>query len=252
MQGPSDVEHYELPIISSRRGIITAVVLLTVTYAALFAVTGIERFSDGIVISLFAILLLSATTPLIDIHHPVSRLIIVAPLCVPFFIGAAKASTTQDILMWIAFGFEALIFPFLFLQGGTAQVTVRGVQRRRFVTTSVGFEEISGVKRFDSNLGKLLRLVGFGATNVELLLFSWKTFRLNLHPEEVDLFIEEVSREIDTTEQYDLFFAEPVVKTVVIVDGVEQEVKPKRRRGKKAKKLANQQKAATQTQAAVR
>ncbi|MGE0059128.1 MAG: hypothetical protein AB7T32_14190 [Dehalococcoidia bacterium] len=252
MYDSGGLERYELPVLSSRRGIIVGLILLTALYAVLYAAAGIERASDGIVITLFSILLLVATSPVLSIHHQAARLIIVAPLCIPWFIAAASASSTTTSLMLGAVGIEVLVFAFLFLQSGTAQVTVRGVQRRRLVMTSVSFDEISGVKRFDSTIGKILRFVGFGSATVELLLYSWKTVHLNIAPEDVDAFIEEVSQEIDPTEQYDLFVAEPVVKTVVIVDGVEQEVKPKRRRGKKAKKLANQQKAATQTPASVR
>jgi hypothetical protein len=247
-----DLEQYELPVISSRRGIIQALVVLTVAYVALYAATGIERASDGIVISLFAILVLVATIPLFDLKHPVTRLAVLAPLYVPLFIAGAKSDSTATGLMLAAIGSEVLIFGFLFLQSGAAEVTVRGVQRRRLVLTSVSFDEISGVKRFDSRLGKLLRLVGFGCTSVELLLYSWRKVRLNIAPEDIDTFIDEVSREIDPTEQYDMFFIAPTPKTVIIVNGEEQEVKPIRRRGKKAKKLASQQRAATQTPAGSR
>lgn len=253
MYESGNLEKYELPVISSRRGIIVGLILLTAVYAVLFAAAGIERASDGIVISLFAILLLVATSPLIAIDNPVARLIIMAPFCAPLFIAAAIASSTTTSLMLAAIGIEVLVFGFLFLQSGTAQVTVRGVTRRRLVTTSVSFDEISGVKRFDSTLGKLLRFVGFGSASVELLLYSWKTVRLNIAPADVDVFIEEVSREIDPTEQYDLFFTAPAASAAAAAPGgIEQEVKPVRRRGKKAKKLADQQKAATQTPAAAR
>jgi hypothetical protein len=247
-----NLEKYELPVISSRRGIIQALLLLAVFYVALYALAGIEHAADGVVICLFAALLLIAMIPLLDLKHPVTRLVIVAPLCLPWFIAGAEASSTTTTLALVAIGFEVLIFGFLFLQSGTAQVTVRGVQRRRLVLTSVSFDEISGVQRFDSMLGKVLRQVGLGSVSVELLLYSWRKVRLNIAPEDVDTFIDEISREIDPSDQYDMFFVAPAPKTVIIVNGEEQEVKPIRRRGKKAKKLANQQKAAPQTPSAAR
>jgi hypothetical protein len=246
------LETYELPVLTSRRGIILALLLVTAFYVGLYAATGIERAGDGVVISLLAVLLLLATSPFIPLNHAATRLIVLAPLCVPLFIAAATASSTTHGLLFAGVGLEVLVFGFLFLQSGTGEVTVRGVQRRRLVQVLVSFEEISGVKRFESVLGKALRLIGFGGASVELLLYSWKTVRFNIAPERVDAFIAEVSQEIDHTDQYDMFFTTPTPKTVVIVNGEEQEVKPIRRRGKKAKKLADQQKAATQTPTAAR
>jgi hypothetical protein len=237
---------YVLPVISSRRGVIQALVLVGLLYGAAFAATGINRFSDGIVITLIAVLVLIATMPLLSVNNPITRLAIVAPFCAPIFIAAFTADETSLRLTLAAIGLEVLIFGFLFLQAGTAQVTVRGVQRRRLIATTYSFDEIQDVKPFKSVLGRVMKELGLGSTNVELLLFNWKTVRLNLDPARVEAFIDEVATNIDPSVQYDVFFLPQQGQTTSMPadSATPQEVKPMRRRGKKAKKLAAQQREA--------
>ena len=249
-----DIAQYDLPVLTSRRGITQALVALSGVYAVLFAATGIDRFIDGALISLMAVLFLIVTSTFIGLNNPATRIAIVAPLCVPLFIAAAASSSTTTALMFAAVGLEVLFFGYLFLLPGTLIVNVRGVQRRRLITSDFSFDEISGVKEFDSRLGKHLRHIGFGSANVELLLFSWKRIPLNIRPDQVSHFIDLVSRNIDPAVQYDLFFLPPAEKASAPAAATpeEQEVKPLRRRGKKAKRLQGQQQAAPQTPTAAR
>jgi hypothetical protein len=243
---------YELPVLSSRRGVIQAMVLLGVLYGVAYAATGINRFSDGIIITLFAILVLVATIPLLSLSNPVVRLAIVAPLCIPLFIAAVAENSTSMRLIFAALGLEVLFFGFLFLQPGKAQVTVRGVQRRRLVQTTYSFDEIQAVQPFKSKLARVLKEVGLGSTNVELLLFDWRTVRLNVAPEAVDSFIRDVAENIDHSAEYDVFFLPAEPPAVSLPGAVVPEATPVRRRGKKAKKLAAQQREAQKLPTALR
>jgi hypothetical protein len=224
-------------------------------YAAAFLVTGIERFSDGIVLSLIAVFFLVATSPFLSIANPVSRLAMLAPLFVPLCIASAVAGSTTMRLAYAAVGIEVLVFGFLFLQAGKAQVTVRGVRRQRFISTTYSFDEIQEIRRFSSRLGRILQQVGLGSTNVELVLFDWRAVRLNVAREELGSFIDEVGANVDHSAEYDVFYLPSELTSKSRVDGARdstQEVTPVRRRGKKAKKLAAQQRAEQKLPTALR
>jgi hypothetical protein len=236
--GQGEIAQYDLPVLTSRRGIVQALGGLGVLYVILYAATGIDRFIDGTLITMMAILFLVATSSFIGLNNPLTRLAIGAPIVVPLLIAAFAADSTNSTLMFGALAVEAALFIYFFLQPGKAEVTVRGVRRWRLISTHLSFDEISGVKHFESRFGKLLRHAGFGSANVEVLLFSWKRIPLSIRPELVDEFIDRVQDNIDPAVQYDLFFLPPSDTTPVVQESAAasaDEAKPARRRGKKAK-----------------
>jgi len=247
-----EIAQYDLPVLTSRRGIIQGILALTAIYVILYVATGSDRFIDGTIIALMAVLFLVATPTFLSLNNPATHIAVLAPLAAPLFFAAAAADSTTSAMAFAMLGVDLLFLGFLFLQPGKLELNIRGIKRRRLITSDFSFDEISGVKEFESRFGKHLRHIGFGSANVELLLFSWRRVPLNVAAADVEEIVERVSRNIDPAVQYDLFFLPPNEKLAASGEPVEQEVKPLRRRGKKAKRLKGQQQEAPPTPTAVR
>jgi hypothetical protein len=133
--GQGEIAQYDLPVLTSRRGIVQALAGLGVLYVILYAATGIDRFIDGTLITMMAILFLVATSSFIGLNNPVTRLAIGAPIVVPLLIAAIAADSTNSTLMFAALAVEAALFIYLYLQPGRpksrCEVCAAGASSRR-------------------------------------------------------------------------------------------------------------------------
>jgi len=205
------------------------------------------HLADVAVVGLVASVALAAT-PFIKLGNPISRLIIPSPIYVPLFMAAALETSLTMTLLLGAIALEVLVFCFLYLQEGKAELTTRGLQRHRLLTTTTSYDEMAGVARFESRLGRVLQLVGFGATSVEIQLYTGKHLRLNVAELDVDLFIERIQTEIDPSTDFDMFFL-PVEEAIPVEA---PPIKSATRRGRRPKQPANQEAEAPQIQSAAR
>ena len=175
---------YALPILTSRRGIVQALLGFTGIFALSASATGNVHLGDVAITGIVATVLLAAT-PFIKLGNPIPRLIIPSPVYVPLFLAAALETSLTMTLLLGAIGLEVLVFCFLFLQEGKAELTTRGVQRHRLLTTTTSYDEMSTVSRFNSRLGRVLQLVGLGGTSVHIQLYTGKHLRLNIPEDDV-------------------------------------------------------------------
>lgn len=242
MADPRSPALFRLPVLSSRRGIIQALLGVAAVYGALFVLTDNERFSDGLVVALIAAAFIAVTAPLLDLNNPLSRLAVAAPFCVPVFIAAAYEQDTTLRLMMAAAGIELLIFIYLALQPGTAELTARGVIRRRLTTTRLSFDEIAEVKRISTQTGRIFQELGFAPATVEALLVSWRRVRFHVDSRDADRFVSQIARNIDSHVEHDMVFIPPPTKAPA--GGPQPAATPParsgRRRGKKSKQRRGQ------------
>jgi hypothetical protein len=240
---------YTLPVLTSRRGIVLGLLGFSGIFALTAFATGNAHLGNVAVVGLAASALV-AFTPFIKLGNPIARLIILSPIYLPLFLAAALETSLTLALLLGALGLEVLVFGFLYMQKGTAEVTTRGLQRHRLLTTNASYEEMSGVSKFESRLGRVLQLVGFGATSVEISLYTGKRIRLNIAAQDVDDFIERVQSEIDPSADYDMFFLS--VEEAAPAEPAPASVKAATLRGRRPKQSANQEAEAPQIQSAAR
>jgi len=201
-----NVTGYVLPAVSSRRGVLQGLLVLTGIYLIALALTEEPFFGDAAGFGVAAVVIVAAAR-FLKLEHPLMRLVIGMPLFGPWLLGAAVTKDTAVMTDMLAAGLILLVLTFVLLTPGRAETSTRGLAKQRlFRKTSLSYDEIAAIRPLHSRFAVIKGQLGFGSPNVVLDLFTGKRMKLGVETSEIDSFVGDVAEQIDSAEEEDFFF----------------------------------------------
>ncbi len=212
---------YLISALSSRRGVIQGLLVLTGIYAIVLGLTEVPFFGDAVGFGIAAVVIVAAAR-FLKLESSLMRLVIGMPLFGPFLLGAAVTKEVPVMVDMTLAGVALLLVTFILQTPGSASAGIRGITAKRLLRKwNLSYDEIAAVTRRTSKIALIKGQFGFGSPTIDLTLFSGTKTMLGIAAQDVDRFIDDVSQQVEPGDDDNFFFmpttaAAPAAGTVAV------------------------------------